>query len=368
MSKMLMIMLAGGFISFGIISLSQNEYISESTTKSAKTFSSEQARSISESMSQMILTKLADNPDWREPNPVSQDFFNGSASYTVVDSMINTDSVVKINVTSEYFNYHNSIELCAKFNNLYTLPLGLVGGTLLEMHNQNNISYYNNPGLNANVHCNGDIILGEDNVVKGFVTYIDTSTVPGGSAWNKVSPPQNSKGLPSHYISDPIDIPVFDPITFLSAATTVYPGNVNWSGNINLGTITDPVLIYCKGNLNVSNSTKINGYGIIVVVGTTYIGDNCKMDQTTSNVYLYGNSDINIHDNNTLAMHIYTNHNFTAHDHLTLYGNVVAHDKLILSHDQNMVYYIPSDNSLYRQFSWNYGFGKQRMGIQYWYE
>ncbi len=365
-----MIVILGGFISYGIISLQQNSFINASTSHSVNHYCGEQARCISESMASMILSRLADSSSWRCTTPVSQNYFNGTTSYTVSDTCIAPDSLIKVKINSQFSGSTNSITLYVMNNKPPSLPYSLLGGTMIHMHDDNFVGYYKDSTKNSDLHSNGGVNIDSSNNIQGFVRYTDTSTVVVDSAqWRDVHPPQNPNNLPNHLAENSVTIPHFNPTNYKDMADAVYTTDQTLSGIVNLGTKTRPKVIYYEQNLTINSGTLINGYGYIIVGGSVNINNNVAMNQNSSNVYLYSNSDINIHDGNTLAMHIFTNGNFNADDSNTVYGNVVAGQQLVLSRDSNKIYYIPPSDSLFNNISASgYGFGKGRIGIKYWYE
>ncbi len=105
MAKILMIIILGGFISFGILSVSQNKIVNQGTQNASKIFSEEHARNIANSMAQMLLSEISDSASWRVNTYSETDFAGGSAVYRVIDTVLSAeDTVIKVSVTGKYFN------------------------------------------------------------------------------------------------------------------------------------------------------------------------------------------------------------------------------------------------------------------------
>jgi hypothetical protein len=144
------------------------------------------------------------------------------------------------------------------------LTYAVIGGEEVTLNGEPIIVRENvNPQLNANVHSNNEVILnGEKIYVKGFVTYNDNIIIDGDDI--RITPAINPKNLPQHYQVSSVNIPGIDIKDYKSIADIVYDSDKELSGNINLGSETDPVVIYVGENLYLDNIT-FNGYGIILV-------------------------------------------------------------------------------------------------------
>jgi hypothetical protein len=144
------------------------------------------------------------------------------------------------------------------------LTYAVIGGEEVTLNGEPIIVRENvNPQLNANVHSNNEVILnGEKIYIKGFVTYNDNIIIDGDDI--RITPTINPKNLPQHYQVSSVNIPGIDIKDYKSIADIVYDSDKELSGNINLGSETDPVVIYVGENLYLDNIT-FNGYGIILV-------------------------------------------------------------------------------------------------------
>jgi hypothetical protein len=118
------------------------------------------------------------------------------------------------------------------------------------------------PSLNANIHSNNSVILnGHTITTEGFVTYRDKVTIDGDNI--KINPNSNPNNKPPHFKVSGVNIPSVNVESYKSIADIVYDTDKQLSGNIDLGTQSDPFIIYVTGNLYLDNVT-FSGYGIVL--------------------------------------------------------------------------------------------------------
>src|SRR3990170_330 len=83
MSRLLLFIVLGGFLTYGITNLSLNDSVTRGTENSVTSFSYNQARNIANSTVQMIFSHLGDDINWRVTSPATIDLYGGYATYTV---------------------------------------------------------------------------------------------------------------------------------------------------------------------------------------------------------------------------------------------------------------------------------------------
>ena len=91
MSRLVLILVVGGFFLYGMTNLMLNKNITRTTEVTADNYSYANARNIANSVAQMALSKLADNSSWRVTTPATINLLGGSATYTVVDVTSNSN-------------------------------------------------------------------------------------------------------------------------------------------------------------------------------------------------------------------------------------------------------------------------------------
>lgn len=123
MGRLVLILLLGSILIFGVISITVNRSTNDSTQDTVEYFSDVNARNISNSMVEMILSQLSDSSSWRVPTQLSKAFFGGVAYYSVIDTFFAGDSLIKISVTANYMNVNKNIATYVKFNKGFVPPV-----------------------------------------------------------------------------------------------------------------------------------------------------------------------------------------------------------------------------------------------------
>ena len=157
MSRFILIIVLGGFITYSITSLTQNKNVTQATENSVNNYSQTKARNIVNSTIQMFMSQVADDLDWRVPNPVTKNIFDGQATYTVTDTIFDGEDLIKFSVTSKVFGRTKKVDVYAK--PLDPFPSGVES--------------------NAAITANNDILTLGNLTVDGRDHNIDGSVVPG---------------------------------------------------------------------------------------------------------------------------------------------------------------------------------------------
>ncbi len=115
MGKMILILLMGTIVIFGVLNVNINKGLNLATDKSLEFYAEAGARNITNSMAQVITARLGDNNDYRVNSPAKLDLLGGSATYTVVDEIVGSDTLAKINVQGTYMGVNSNISAHVKF-------------------------------------------------------------------------------------------------------------------------------------------------------------------------------------------------------------------------------------------------------------
>jgi hypothetical protein len=102
MGKGLLVIILGGIVIFGWINFNNNNRVTKGTELAARRYSDIKARNICNSATEMLLTELAKDNSYRTSGEVTKDWYDGEIIYTIEDTVVSSDSLVKINVTSNY--------------------------------------------------------------------------------------------------------------------------------------------------------------------------------------------------------------------------------------------------------------------------
>lgn len=112
MGKASLIVVIGAFSIFFLVSKNINETLGSATNYAVGFFSEVQARNIANSTAEMLLSVIADNNSYRASTPVTlSDVWDGYAEYTVKDTVLDGNSLIKIQVTGYYFNNSKKISV-----------------------------------------------------------------------------------------------------------------------------------------------------------------------------------------------------------------------------------------------------------------
>ena len=278
----------------------------DQSTDSYNYFGETQTRNIGNTMIEMLTSQLADSISFRVTSPASKSFFDGQATYTMKDTVVAPDSMVKISVSATYFGQtKNMFSLLKKPGSGGPVPppafnYAVYSNGNLQLSGNAEIQSEND-AWNANVHTNGNMQLSGNPEIEGFVTYVNQFQQSGNP---EIQPNQNPDNLPVTSQISQVPVPTFNPDDYKSIATQTYTGNFNKSnGTVTLGTAQNPAIIYVGGNLNWSGNVTVTGYGIIVVKGNSQMSGNVTFQTqdpnkstfslyTVGNIQMSGNSDI----------------------------------------------------------------------------
>jgi hypothetical protein len=109
MSKFVLLIILGGFITFGIVNVTQNKNVTQATENSVNNYAQTKARNVANSTVKMLMSKVADDYNWRVNTPVTKQIFNGEATYTVIDETFDGEDLIKYSVTADVFGETKNI-------------------------------------------------------------------------------------------------------------------------------------------------------------------------------------------------------------------------------------------------------------------
>ncbi|MFA5806002.1 MAG: hypothetical protein WC879_15300 [Melioribacteraceae bacterium] len=307
MGKTVLIYVLGTLSIFVIINMNLSGTILDQSKSSYGYYAEVQVRDIGNTMIEMLTSQLADSISFRVTQPASKSFFDGQVTYTMKDTVVAPDSMVKISVSATYFGQtKNMFSLVKKPGSGNQVPpaftYALLSGNNLQLSGNASVIDDNNTAWNANVHTNGQMTMSGNALIKGFLSYPNQFQQSGNAI---VQPNQNPNNLPvDGNIPANVPVPTFNPDNYMSIATQTYSGNFNKSsGTVTLGTAQNPAIVYVGGNLNWSGNVTVTGYGIIVVKGNAQMSGNVTFQTqdpnkstfslyTVGNIQMSGNSDM----------------------------------------------------------------------------
>lgn len=340
MGKMLILLLGGAGLLFGIIGLNVFQSGSSNVLNSVTEVTKVYAKNNSTSGVEIAFKTLSEDSNWTGVQDKSLQF--GTVSITVE------------NTFSKYYNGPNTslqkgrlITSIGSYNG-YTdtvravvqLPKGITTNvpqflrySIASDHNISlggniNIRDDNNVLWNASVHTNGSFDMNGTNYIEGFLTYDGTAaSTPIQRLNTNIVPNTNPDNLPNYYQDTTgVPIPVFNPDDYLSIATEIHNTSLTISSNTVLGTKTNPAIIYVNGDLNISGN--FSGYGAFIVKGSVYTTGNFSFTSINStsggnNLGIYATGDINL-QSGVVRAQIMTNSNVNIASNTQVYGSVTA--------------------------------------------
>jgi hypothetical protein len=352
MGKAILIFLLGSMVIFGVYNLYNNKNLKNSLQSSVNYYGDTEARNIGNTMMQMIFSQLADSNSWRVTTPQTKNFFNGSAQYTVVDTIFAGDTLVKANVFANYQG--NTKTMVSYFHPLISntpafMSYAVLTGKDLTMSGDITIVPASGTTINANVHANGNVSISDGaSTVNGFLTYGGTVTGNLSQIVHPVINPNNQAAYSQH---NAITIPTFNPNDFSSIATTTYSGNKTMQGAVTLGTKSAPSIIVVQGNLTLTSAT-FTGYGAILVTGNVTLSQGNKITTSdpqgnTLGLYIAGN--LNMDCQSEIDANIIALGSVTIGD-AKIVGNLVSPNPITFDNCGTSVSYKPPVSAITQPF------------------
>lgn len=325
MGNTVIIYLLGTLLLFIIITLNINRGLSGQSESSYNYYGEIQTRNIGNSMVAMLVSQVSDDTNYRVLNKQNKTLLFGQAAYSVRDTFVSPDSLIKISVTASYMNQtKNIIVLLDKPKSQLpgAFKFSLISGGNMSLSGGTNFSP-SDPTKNVNLKTNSAFSIGNNNMVRGFVGY--GTTFSGNE--NKIQPNDNPENLPVRAVSPNVEIPTFNPDNFKSTATQVYNGDYHLGSSINTGTKSNPSIIYVGGNLSISSGAELRGFIIFIVVGTIVINGGAQFintDPLVSNFAFYSVGNISVSGNATVYGQMLSRGSITFSGNSNLYGTAAA--------------------------------------------
>lgn len=358
MGKAILILLLGSIAIYGIISISVNRSTTDATQTSTDYYKDVNARNIANSMVEMLTSQLRDSTTFRVQSIMQNSFFEGTANYRVVDTVLGSDSLVKIVVTANYDGVSRTSTSFVKITSSTSsnspppfMSYAAASGGNLQLNGNVTITDDNNNNLNANIHTNGNFEMNGSNSVDGFLSYVGNATAsPMSKLDTDIHPNLNPESLPNRSQTSVIEFPTFDPDSYLGIATDVYFGNKTYSSGVSLGTAENPKIIYISGNLTLKGT--VSGYGSFIVKGNVTINGNIDItspDENVSNMGIYTSGNLTVNGNVTLRAQVYTEGNATLSGSSKIYGSLTTKGNISFG-GNTKIYYKPANVNLTDEF------------------
>jgi len=365
MGRMVLILLMGGGMLLSIATLNINRSNNEMVGNSVHEYQKKEAKDFAKSGVEFAIRYLNDDTTWTGS---TKQLNNGSVTVSVVNTSGQYPNGPSANLTSA--RQITSIGICGKDSatimavvqlpndigsNVNNPPAfmqyAINTGNNFVMNGNINIQDDGNKQWNADVHTNADFNMNGNNTIDGFLTYGGNATSnPSSRLKTNITPNQNPNDLPNYSKVAQSSIPIFNPDTYKSKATTIYASNATYSGNITLGTKTNPQIIYVGGDLNLNGT--VSGYGVFIVKGNIILNGNVSVsaeDPNGSTLGLYTMGDLNANGNVSVYAQIYTGGNANFNGNCNIHGSITSIGAANLNGNVH-VYYRPAGGELTSPF------------------
>jgi hypothetical protein len=365
MSRFILIIVLGGFITYSITSLTQNKNVTQATENAVVNYSKTEARNIANSTLHMLMSQVADDVFWRVQKPVTKNILNGQVNYTVTDEVFDGEDLIKFSVTSNVFGQTKKIDVYAK--PLDPFPSGVE--SMAAITTNNDILTLGNITVDGRDHkIDGTVVPGEgtfgiwttNTYTRGGAskvggTHLSIDYVPSKNpdpniiASNQTWPSEFPPNSPEDVINDlPFDITLEE-----------YAKSGDWGSQY----VNDPSLLTypLKGvtyvELHSGDSwieANIEGSGILIV-------HNDQVDAIIKNTY-----------NNFTGLIIADD---IIHLHSTIIGAIISltqnpSEGNTIGNSDGFVLYSKEalGNSLMSVRPRNFGFAQNRLDVKHWFE
>jgi len=114
MGKAILILILGSIVLFGIVNMNTNRYLNNDTDNSVGFYAEARAKSIACSMTQMILSQIADSMGYNTSSSKTASLLGGTAEYSVTKVFFAEDSLKRIYVKASFLGReHEVITYCS---------------------------------------------------------------------------------------------------------------------------------------------------------------------------------------------------------------------------------------------------------------
>jgi hypothetical protein len=356
MSKIASVMMVMGTLClFGLVNYNMSRNLRGASDAAAVHYSTAMARGIANSVADMALAKVSDDSEWRTGTTETMQFFDGTAVYSVKDTTVSGETLIQVVSTGSLGDETSTVILLARPQDAVPpfLKYAVLAHEELKVNGLNNTFRDDfHPSWNANIHSNDKITLDVTNyVLRGFATY--TNSITANWAEVIIAPNQNPDGLPVHRLAPVVTIPVFNPDAYSGIATVTYNSDVTLSGNIALGTKSNPAIIYCMKKLYISGT--ISGYGAFIVKEDIEVKGSIllsSVDPAKSKVGLYTAGKILINEENTtLHAQMFANNEVVVNaKNARIHGSITTRNKATFNAEGIELYYKPALDALTKPF------------------
>jgi hypothetical protein len=365
MSRLILIIVLGAYITYSITSLTQNRFVTQATENSVNNYSQTKARNIVNSAVQMCMSQVADDPDLRMLSPVTKNIFDGQATYTITDTILDGENLIRFSVTSEVYGKTKDVDVYAK--PLDPFPSGVESKAAITTNN--NILTLGSFTVDGRDHDIDGLVVQDEGTLGIWTT--NTFTRSGAS---KVGGTHLSIDYAPSKTPDPNIIA--DNQTWASGFPPNSPGEVIKDLPFNI-TLEEYAKSGDFGSQYVNDPALLS----YPLKGVTYVELPSGGSWTDANIE--GSGILIIHNDQVDAIIKNTYNNFTGliiaddivHLHSIIIGAVISltqnpSEGNTIGNSDGFVLYSKEalSNSLMTVRARNFGFAKNRLDVKHWFE
>jgi hypothetical protein len=365
MSKLVLLLILSGFITYSIISLTQNKNVNQATENSVYTYSQTKARNLANSTTQLLMSQVADDLDLRVSSPVTKQIFHGQVTYKIIDEFFDGEDLIKFSVTASIYNETKKVTVYAK--PLDPHPTGVTAPAAITANN--NILTLGNITVDGRNHTK------EGNLISNDGTYgIWTTETFSNSGASKIGGTNLSKN---------------DFIPSKNPDPSIIAQNQTWPGGKQPST-PEEVIENLPFKISLKEYAKSGDFGSQYVTdpdslkyplkGVTYVE---PVGGAWIDANIEGEGILIVHNDKVDAIIKNTSNNFTGliiaddiiHLHSTIIGAVISltqnpSEGNTIGNSDGFVLYSKEalSGSLMTVRPRNFGFSQNRLNVKHWFE
>jgi len=374
MSRMILILIVGTIISYGILNTASNDNVVNATGNAVDNFSLTQARNIANSTAEIIFSKLGDDINWRVNLPETKKAMGGEAIYSVEDAFLNGDSLIKISIMGMYNTRIKSVTIFTAKN--LTSPGFMPPGVKAAITTHNNVEANGNLTVDGRNHTMSGSLISQKGTLGIWTTNSfnqEGNTKIGGTYYSEgvgydIEPIKTGYGQIVYETQTYPDGFPDTPEKVLGGSISGYPVDklkeIAKSGFSGSQYVTNPVFLKypLKGITYVElpaggvwQPTSINGSGILIIHNKTLDAVIKNLNVGVFRGLIIADDIIHIHADIIGAVVSLTT-NPSA-------GNVIGNGNGTVKFSSEAIM-----KSTEFATTHNYGFGAKRINVRYWFE
>ncbi|MBE0643620.1 MAG: hypothetical protein IH600_06035 [Bacteroidetes bacterium] len=356
MGRMLMILVVGMGLVASYSAIQFNRSNLNANDNAVEDYEINQARNLARSGVEYAISRLAQDTTW-EDGYTNSSVSNGTLEVSVErtramypggpDANLNNARLVTAvgTIMNESFTVRAIVEIPSDYVRPPGLAYGIISEENMDLSGNVNITDYNNPNLNSNIHTNHDLVYKGSSSVSGYGTFSGTCPSGTGGASGTFTPNVNNGGA-LVYQAPPVAIPEIDPTKWEAMATVKYYSSRTINGHMNLGTKEHPEIIYVRGDLHLNG--QMTGYGVFLVTGDLTINGGATVtaiDPGGNNLGILVGGDAKINGNSDINATLLIKGDAKINGTTSIIGSIISEGTINFGGTAD-IYYNPLNNAV----------------------